>query len=142
MSLNHGSIDSESSPGAVLKRAREQRGVSLEKMASHLRLSQQTVIDIEADEPPDNVPPAYWRGYYRSYALAMGLDPSSILPPVSSKDHSAFVSPAIGEPSTKRTLSREKSCGTVTAHASATNGGCFCCGWCYCFWCVVVTPPA
>lgn len=62
-------------PGERLRAARERAGWSLEHVALQLRLSPNQVEALESGRR-ENLPPApYVRGYLRSYAQLLGLDP-------------------------------------------------------------------
>ncbi len=62
-------------PGERLKAARERAGWSIEQAALKLRLSVAQVAALEKGEREGLPPAAYVRGYLRSYAQLLGLDP-------------------------------------------------------------------
>ncbi|WP_297389520.1 helix-turn-helix domain-containing protein [Acidiferrobacter sp.] len=62
-------------PGARLRAARERAGWSVEQVAQRLRLSPSQIVAIESGRREDLPPAAYVRGYLRSYAQLLGLDP-------------------------------------------------------------------
>lgn len=62
-------------PGERLKAARERAGWSIEQVALKLRLSVAQVAALEKGEREGLPPAAYVRGYLRSYAQLLGLDP-------------------------------------------------------------------
>lgn len=62
-------------PGERLKAARERAGWSIEHVALKLRLSPAQVAALEKGEREGLPPAAYVRGYLRSYAQLLGLDP-------------------------------------------------------------------
>lgn len=65
--------------GAALKRAREQRGVSLDEIAADTRLSKRYLLALE-DEAISKLPGGtYNRAYLRSYAAFLGLDPEALV---------------------------------------------------------------
>lgn len=65
--------------GAALKRAREQRGVSLDEIAAETRLSKRYLLALE-DEAISKLPGGtYNRAYLRSYAAFLGLDPDVLV---------------------------------------------------------------
>jgi cytoskeleton protein RodZ len=68
-----------SSPGQLLKQAREQRQLSQADVAGQLKLRVQWIVDIENDHFSDGSALVYVRGYLRSYAKLMQLDPERIL---------------------------------------------------------------
>lgn len=65
---------SSGGPGATLKSAREQMGVSAREVADALNLSISVVEGIEANDPARLPPTAFARGYIRSYAKLFELD--------------------------------------------------------------------
>ena len=64
-------------PGDLLRQVREQRKISLERAAEASRIRPQILAAIEADETGD-IPTVYLRGYVRTYARFLGLDPAEI----------------------------------------------------------------
>ncbi|WP_297444980.1 helix-turn-helix transcriptional regulator [Acidiferrobacter sp.] len=62
-------------PGARLRAARERAGWSVEQVAQRLRLSPAQIVALESGRREDLPPAAYVRGYLRSYAQLLGLDP-------------------------------------------------------------------
>ncbi|HBT57452.1 MAG TPA: DUF4115 domain-containing protein, partial [Pseudomonas sp.] len=65
-------------PGETLREAREARGLSIAEVALELKISRQAVEHIEAgrfDRLPGDT---FTRGYIRSYARLMGLDPNRL----------------------------------------------------------------
>ncbi|HUW98631.1 MAG TPA: RodZ domain-containing protein [Acidiferrobacter sp.] len=71
--------DAPVSPGERLRRAREQAGWSVERVALKLHLSVAQVTALEKGER-ERLPPApYVRGYLRSYAQLLGLDPQDFV---------------------------------------------------------------
>lgn len=67
------------SPGAMLKKAREAKGLSQAQVAKQLKLSVQWVQDIEADNYNQGAALIYIHGYLRSYAKFMDISPELIL---------------------------------------------------------------
>lgn len=65
-------------PGQRLKKARELRGLSLDQVATELRLSRRIVEGIEADDYSGLPEPAFVRGYMRRYAQLVKLSPDDI----------------------------------------------------------------
>lgn len=66
-------------PGAFLREIREYRGISLEAIAEHTKISRGYLQAIE-DENEDRLPePAYLKGYLRQYAAEIGLDAERVL---------------------------------------------------------------
>lgn len=65
--------------GEQLRRAREEKGLTVEQIATKLNLTSQVVKALEQDDEahlPDNV---FTRGYVRSYAKLVQLDPTALL---------------------------------------------------------------
>ncbi len=66
-------------PGAMLREAREARGIEREALAQRLRLEPKIVEAVE-DEAWERLPgPAFTKGYIRSIAKELGLDPAPAL---------------------------------------------------------------
>ena len=66
-------------PGAYLRKAREQAGISIEKVASALLLHSATVRALEADAYERLPAPTFVRGYFRGYARVLGLPSKPVL---------------------------------------------------------------
>ncbi len=64
-------------PGAFLKQAREQQGISIKDVASRLKLMEQSIHNIESDNYEDT-PIAFYKGYLKNYAQFLGLDPEQV----------------------------------------------------------------
>lgn len=68
-----------SAPGAMLRQARTERGMSIDEAAQALRLSPRVLSALE-EEAYDRLPgPTYVRGYLRSYAQFLGLSPGPLI---------------------------------------------------------------
>lgn len=68
----------ETTPGIVLRQARESRGLSLEEVAAQLNLRVSILEQLESDSY-ENLPGAtFARGYIRSYGNLLGLDGESL----------------------------------------------------------------
>lgn len=65
--------------GMRLRSAREGKGLTLDVVAHQLHLSQQRLIDMENDEYRFAGAETYAKGYLRSYAKLLGLDPDKIV---------------------------------------------------------------
>lgn len=65
--------------GITLQRAREFKGLKTEDVAHRLNLSQQRVYDMENDDYRFAGAETYAKGYLRSYAKLLGLDPDLIV---------------------------------------------------------------
>ena len=68
-----------SSPGTMLRAAREAGKFSVEHIASQLRLSRDVIEDIESDRYESLPAPIFVRGYIRSYAALVGLDTADVM---------------------------------------------------------------
>lgn len=66
-------------PGEILKAAREFRGYHQNQVAERLRLSVQTIKDIENDDYTHFTAEIYLRGHIRSYARVCDVDPEIVL---------------------------------------------------------------
>jgi cytoskeleton protein RodZ len=67
------------SAGNVLRKAREALGLSLEEVASELRLSAYQIRALEDDDYADLPGATYVRGYLRAYARVLNLDEDHIV---------------------------------------------------------------
>ncbi|NVJ66758.1 MAG: DUF4115 domain-containing protein [Gammaproteobacteria bacterium] len=64
----------EIGPGSLLKELREQQGLSVADVADKLKLMEQSVRNIEADDYKD-IPITFYKGYIKNYAQLLGIDP-------------------------------------------------------------------
>ena len=71
--------------GARLAAAREKERLSVGDMASRLRLHVNQVRAIEGENLAQLPEPAYVRGFVRSYARSLGLDPAPLIDDLNSK---------------------------------------------------------
>lgn len=67
------------SPGRMLREARERREWSVQQVANDLHLTMHYVSALESDEFDKLPGDVFVRGYMRSYALLLGLDPDAVL---------------------------------------------------------------
>lgn len=65
--------------GEWLRRAREEMGRSPKEMAGELRLTEEKVRALEAEDFRNLPGEAYVRGYLRNYAAALGLSPDAVI---------------------------------------------------------------
>ena len=84
MSENHqlfeqGAGSARRPPGQRLRQAREQRGMTVSAVADTLRLSSAMIEALEQDRYDELPPPAFVRGYLRSYAELLGLPADEVL---------------------------------------------------------------
>ena len=73
---NHPSLDSA---GAILKEAREAAGLTIRVVADAIHLLPQQIEYIEADDYGQFNGDVFCKGYLKSYAVFLGLDPSPII---------------------------------------------------------------
>jgi|DewCreStandDraft_1066081.scaffolds.fasta_scaffold00693_25 transcriptional regulator with XRE-family HTH domain len=66
--------------GETLREARRQRGLSLEEAERATRIPRQYLLALEDERFSQLPPPVYARGFLRSYASYLGLDPGELLP--------------------------------------------------------------
>lgn len=75
MSTDNPTTDEEKWPiGSLLSSAREKAGLSISDVASRLNLYEELIKAIEADQFPEDLSPAFYRGYLRSYAHIVNED--------------------------------------------------------------------
>lgn len=72
-------VGEQAGPGPRLRAAREALGVELEDIAKQMRLHPQIIVDLEADKFSDHLALVFVRGYLRSYAGLIGLDPEQVV---------------------------------------------------------------
>ena len=65
--------------GSILSAARKEQNKTVEDIAKELNLSVTQIRTIELDQSEGLPEPTYVRGYIRSYAKLLGLDPESVL---------------------------------------------------------------
>lgn len=71
--------DDAAGPGAMLRSARDERGISVAEVASELKLSESLIEALEADDTAALPPATFVRGYLRSYARLLDLSPESLV---------------------------------------------------------------
>jgi cytoskeleton protein RodZ len=76
------------SPGARLKAAREQRGLSAQKAADEMHLDRWVIDALEADDYKRIGPTVYAKGHLKKYAALLGLPAEEILAGYESRSHS------------------------------------------------------
>jgi cytoskeleton protein RodZ len=67
------------SPGALLRAARESRGISIEEAADRLRLNEALVLAMEEDRFGLLGAPVFARGHLRNYAVLVGAPESQVM---------------------------------------------------------------
>lgn len=66
-------------PGKLLKAARERRGLQQRGVADRMRLSLQTIVDIESDDYTHFTAEIYLRGHLRNFSRIVNLDENEVL---------------------------------------------------------------
>lgn len=79
MEQTHAVPEAPSSPGARLAAAREQRGWSVEQVAAYLKLAPRQVLALERDDHAALPGVPIVRGFVRSYAKLLKIDPAPLL---------------------------------------------------------------
>ena len=64
--------------GAALCAERERRGLSLDDVAAHLKISTRLIQALESGDLSALPHPAYTKGFLRAYASYMALDPEAV----------------------------------------------------------------
>ena len=67
------------SPGAILKSARESRGLTIEEVADRLRLNEALVLAMEEDRFGLLGAPVFARGHLRHYAVLIGAPEREVI---------------------------------------------------------------
>lgn len=78
-SQNNSVAPAPGNPGETLRKAREARGWTLAEVATQLRLKVQTLSQVEAGEFDQLPGHTFARGYVRSYATLLGMDPAQMV---------------------------------------------------------------
>lgn len=92
--------------GATLRRAREARGASVQDCAAALRARVEQVADLEAGRLDGFGGEVYARGFLRSYARLLGLDPSDVLAAVGGGPTAVGVTHLRALPTERRAVER------------------------------------
>lgn len=71
--------DEEPAIGAVLRGAREAQGLSIQEVASHLRMMTRQITAMEEDDFTSLGQPVFARGFVRNYARLLRLDSEALL---------------------------------------------------------------
>lgn len=85
--------------GAMLKRAREQAGLSLTEVATRTRLEQRVVEALEREDYESLAASAFVKGYIRSIARELNIDPAPVLAQYTQQAH--LEDPALADFSTR-----------------------------------------
>lgn len=87
-----GFITGSSALGETLKKAREERQLSIDEVAKRLKLNKAMIVALENNEYGKLPAPAFVRGYLRSYAAVLELDAEHV---VAEYDHFAPPDPEL-----------------------------------------------
>ncbi|MBV36080.1 MAG: helix-turn-helix domain-containing protein [Rickettsiales bacterium] len=66
-------------PGALLKRTREEKEISLDEVSERLKLTKSVLTQIESDEYAGDLPVTFYRGYVKNYAEFLELNETDVL---------------------------------------------------------------
>ncbi len=66
-------------PGAVLAAKRGERGLTIQQAAAATRIRAEHLVALEADQPERLAAPVYAKGYLRTYARYLDLDPEPLV---------------------------------------------------------------
>lgn len=66
-------------PGALLKRTREEKGLTLEEVSTQLKLTHSVLNNIENDDYKDDLAITFYRGYLKNYAELLGLNGTDVV---------------------------------------------------------------
>jgi cytoskeleton protein RodZ len=108
--------DAPTSFGAALAAAREKERLSVGDMASRLRLHVKQVRAIESENLAQLPAPAFVRGFVRSYARSLGLDPAPLINDLNSK-----LAPAAGSVVDGIATARDYSPARAATHERASR---------------------
>lgn len=61
-------------PGALLKRTREEQGLSIDEVSTRLKLTKPVLNNIENDDYEGDLPVTFYRGYLKNYAELLEID--------------------------------------------------------------------
>lgn len=62
--------------GQILRQERERQGITLEKIASEIKVSRRYLVALEEGRKDDLPHPVYAKGFLKNYARQLGLDPA------------------------------------------------------------------
>ena len=65
-------------PGALLKRTREEKGISLDEVSERLKLTKFVLTKIESDYYAGDLPVTFYRGYLKNYAELLELNEDDV----------------------------------------------------------------
>ncbi len=104
-------VSLEYGPGQTLADSRESKGLSISDVATQLNVTQEIINGLERDDY-SNLPPAiYTRGYLRSYANLLNIDPEPLLERQKKLTSAVDVSTKAAakvQPATNRTIIKKK----------------------------------
>lgn len=90
-------------PGALLRQAREDKGLTIEEMSAISNLTKQVIRGIESDEYADLAGLSFVRGYLKLYAKKLGVDETEVLETFDRWKAEQTGGPRQAQPSTSRT---------------------------------------
>lgn len=76
---NNDEQTAKASPGMLLQQARIKHHLTIDDIASRLRLRAAVIEAIEADDYDDIAGVVFVKGYLRAYAVLLGIDPKDVL---------------------------------------------------------------
>lgn len=100
----------EQLPGTLLRQAREDRGWSVAEVAGKLHLTESAIVNLEADRYDELPGVTFVRGYIRSYAKLVELDPGMLAGLYS---QTGKTEPVRALPDLGRTVARSRSRGRL-----------------------------
>lgn len=104
-------VSLEYGPGQMLADNRESKGLSINDVAAQLNITEDIINGLERDDY-SNLPPAiYTRGYLRSYANLLGIDPEPLLErqmKLTSTRDEVVKAPTKIQPANSRTIIKKK----------------------------------
>lgn len=106
--------------GQILKENRERRGVTLNEVSLSTKITLKTLIAIEEGNPMNLPPKTFLRGFVRSYAIFLGLDPEEILKTFHEEMGSTVLQPAGNKDSGGETAASSSNLAEVNSAATET----------------------
>jgi hypothetical protein len=101
--------------GEVLAETRSERGLTIEQASAATRIRAEHLSALESDEPGRLPAPVYARGYLRTYARYLGLDPEPLVDALRPPAHDARRALELGTVATRPRV-------VLTAPAAAAAG--------------------
>src|SRR4029077_7994473 len=101
--------------GEVLAETRSERGLTIEQASAATRIRAEHLSALESDEPGRLPAPVYARGYLRTYARYLGLDPEPLVDALRPPPHDARRALELGTVASRPRV-------VLTARAAAAAG--------------------